>query len=70
MSWTRHHTGKLNKLIEYIINKEVNTSRDYDHSVRFTILCFHVLILVRFLHTFSRVPLVSYYSVKSESRTL
>ena len=26
MSWTRHHTGKLNKLIEYIINKEVNTS--------------------------------------------
>ena len=26
MSWTRHYTGKLNKLIEYIIDKEVNTS--------------------------------------------
>ena len=52
------------RLIEFSIN------RDYDRSVRFTILCFHVSILVRFLHTFSRVPLVSYYIVKSESRTL
>ena len=35
-----------------------------------TILCFHVSILVQFLHTFSRVPSVSYYIVKSESKTL
>ena len=26
MSWTRRYTGKLNKLIEYIINKEVYTN--------------------------------------------
>ena len=38
----------------------VTINRDYDRSVRFTILCFHVSILVRLLHTFSRVPLVSY----------
>ena len=27
-------------------------NRDYDRSVRFTILCFHVSNLVRFLHNF------------------
>ena len=54
----------VQRLIKFSIN------HDYDRSVRFTILWFHVSILVRFLHTFSRVPLVSYYIVKSESRAL
>ena len=45
------------RLIEFSIN------RNYDRSVRFTILCFYV-------STFSRVPSLSYYIVKSESRTL
>ena len=54
----------VQRLIKFSIN------RDYDRSVRFTILWFHVSILVRFLHTFSSVPLVSYYIVKLESRTL
>ena len=54
----------VKRLIEFSIN------RDYDRSVRFTILCIHVSILIRFLHTFSRMLSVSYYIVKSESRTL
>ena len=49
----------------------VNRILDYSRlSPIITILCFHVSILVQFLHTFSRVPSVSYYIVKSESRTL
>ena len=54
----------VKRLIEFSIN------RDYDRSVRFTILCIHVSILIRFLHTFSRMLSVSYCIVKSESRTL
>ena len=54
----------VKRLIEFSIN------RDYDRSVRFTILCIHVSILIRFLHTFSRMLSVSYYIVKSDSRTL
>ena len=45
-------------------------NHDYGHSVQFMILRFHVVILVQFLHTFSRVLSVSYYIVKGESRTL
>ena len=47
---------------------QFSINRDYDRSVRFTILCFQVSVLVQFLQTFSRVPLVSYNFVKSESR--
>ena len=53
-----------------INNIESLINHHYDLSVRFTILCLHISILVQFLHTFSRVPLVSYYIVKSESRSL
>ena len=48
------HSLVVQRLIEFSIN------RDYDCSVWLTILCFHVSILVQLLHTFSRVPLVSY----------
>ena len=56
-----HFTVVVYRLIESSINC------DYDRSVWFTILCFHVSILVRYLHILSRVPSVSYYIVKSES---
>ena len=40
----------------------------YDRSVRFMIiLCFQVSMLVQFLHTFSRVPLVSYHTPQRNS---
>ena len=66
----RYFQSSLVKGLGYKDISGVTINRDYDHSVRFTILCFHVLILVWCLHTFSRVPLVSYYIVKSESKTL
>ena len=66
----RYFQSSLVKGLGYKDISGVTINRDYDHSVRFTILCFHVLILVWCLHTFSRVSLASYYIVKSESRTL
>ena len=52
------------------INWILDCNHNYDSLVRFSIPCFHISILLRFLPTFSRVPSVSYYIVKSESRTL
>ena len=65
-AWHRHGEA-VQVRVQRLISSGVTINRDYDRLVRFTILCFHVSILIRFLHTFSRVPSVSYYIVKSET---